>query len=404
IALGNYAYDWDDKTNSAKEYAYQDAIQTADESQGKITLDSGTLNPTFDYYDDNDALRHVWFLNAVTAFNQVKEAQKFNPHGYALWRLGAEDPLIWNVFEHRLNLDHQAADMLTTMRSGYDLDYHGHGEVLQVTSTPHDGRRDITYNDEQGLITNEKVIQYPSPYVITRWGTNDKMIALTFDDGPDARNTPKILDILKQYNVPATFFVIGLEADMNPNLLQRMLDEGHEIGNHTFTHPNTSIISQQQFGLELNATERLFESRLGRRSLLFRPPYAEDVEPDAPHQVEPLQFTSSLGYHTIGMQIDPGDWKNPGVDEIVNRTIDKAVKGQGNVVLLHDSGGDRSQTLAALPRIIQGLKDRQFKLVTVSELVGLSRDSVMPPIPPGERLTAGLTDAGFIILTELGTI
>jgi len=310
IALGNYAYDWDDQTHAAKEYSYQDAIQTADESKGQITLDPGTLNPNFDYYDDNDALRHVWFLDAITAFNQIAEAQKFGPHGYALWRLGAEDPIIWNVFERRMSLDRNAAEALKTMRSGYDIDYRGHGEVLQVTSSPHDGGREISYDQTSGLITEQKVLAYPSPYVITRRGADDKLkIALSFDDGPDARNTPKILDILKEYHVPATFFVIGLEADLNSNLLTRMLNEGHEIGNHTFTHPNTSIISQQQFGLELNATERLFESRLGRRSLLFRPPYAEDVEPDAPDQVGPLEYTSKLGYHTIGMEIDPGDWK-----------------------------------------------------------------------------------------------
>jgi cellulose synthase/poly-beta-1,6-N-acetylglucosamine synthase-like glycosyltransferase/peptidoglycan/xylan/chitin deacetylase (PgdA/CDA1 family)/spore germination protein YaaH len=405
IAIGNYAYDWDDRTNAAKEYSYQDAIQTADESKGQITLDPGTLNPNFDYYDDNDALRHVWFLDAVTAFNQVAEAQKFGPHGYALWRLGAEDPMIWNVFERRMALDRNAAESLKTMRSGYDIDYRGRGEVLKVTSSPHDGGREISYDQTSGLITGQKVVSYPSPFVITRRGAkNPKKIALSFDDGPDARNTPKILDILKAYHVPATFFVIGLEADLNSNLLSRMLSEGHEIGNHTFTHPNTSIISQQQFGLELNATERLFESRLGRRSLLFRPPYAEDVEPDSPDQVAALEYTSKLGYHTIGMEIDPGDWKNPGVDQIVNATIDMAMAGKGNVVLLHDSGGDRSQTLAALPQIIKGLQDRGFELVTVSDLIGLSRDSVMPQIAPEERITAGLNDAGFIMITGLSTV
>jgi len=87
----------------------------------------------------------------------------------------------------------------------------------------------------------------------------------------------------------------------------------------------------------------------------------------------------------------------------VNATIEKAVANKGNVVLLHDSGGDRSQTLAALPRIIKGLQDRNFKLVTVSDLVGLSRDNVMPPIGPEERITAGLNDAGFILITGLST-
>ena len=116
------------------------------------------------------------------------------------------------------------------------------------------------------------------------------------------------------------------------------------------------MISPQLLSLELNATERLFESRLGRRSVLFRPPYAEDVEPETPEQVKPLLVTGDLGYYTIGMQIDPNDWKNPGVDQIVQATIEGAVRGEGNVVLLHDSGGDRAQTVEALPQIIAGLR------------------------------------------------
>ena len=169
-----------------------------------------------------------------------------------------------------------------------------------------------------------------------------------------------MLEILHREQVPATFFIVGLNGDLNAQLLQRIVDEGHEIGNHTFTHPNVAMISPQLLSLELNATERLFESRLGRRSVLFRPPYAEDVEPETPEQVQPLLVTGDLGYYTIGMQIDPNDWQNPGVDQIVQATIEGAVRGEGNVVLLHDSGGDRAQTVEALPQIIAGLRARVF--------------------------------------------
>ena len=223
-------------------------------------------------------------------------------------------------------------------------------------------------------------------------------IALTFDDGPDPLYTPQVLEILHREQVLATFFIVGLNGDLNSQLLQRIVDEGHEIGNHTFTHPNVAMISPQLLSLELNATERLFESRLGRRSVLFRPPYAEDVEPETPEQVKPLLLTGDLGYYTIGMQIDPNDWQNPGVDQIVQATIEGAVRGEGNVVLLHDSGGDRAQTVEALPQIIAGLRARGFQLVLVSDLLGLSRDAVMPPIPPDARLSARLTDVGFLCL------
>ena len=399
IALGNYGYDWKATSKAATEISVQEAFRTAQESEGDIILDPVALNPTFDYYDEHEVLHHLWFLDGVTLFNQLVEGQRYGPRGFALWRLGSEDPSIWPVLTKRTQLDRTAADTLRLVHYGYDLDYEGHGEVLKVTATPSDGTREITYDARSGLVTAEHLSAYPSSFVITRWGGADPhKIALTFDDGPDARYTPQVLEVLRREQVPATFFIIGLNGDLNARLLQRIVDEGHEIGNHTFTHPNIARISPQLLSLELSATERLFESRLGRRSVLFRPPYAEDVEPETPDQVKPLLVTGALGYYTIGMQIDPGDWRNPGVDQIVQATINGAVRGEGNVVLLHDSGGDRAQTVEALPQIIAGLRARGFQLVRISELLGLSRDAVMPPIPPEARFGAGLTDVGFLFL------
>src|SRR5581483_9475688 len=413
ISVGNYGYDWTEKQKTANEISFQEALtiakDNADDVKDVITLDSESLNPAYDYEDEQGSKHHVWFLNALTTFNQMVEGNRYLPRGYALWRLGSEDPSVWTVFERRRQLNRDAAIAMQELRYGYDIDYEGQGEVLHVASTPHDGRRQITYNDQTGLITSEKLTSdnFPSPYVIERKGGGDrnkKKIALTFDDGPDARFTPQVLDVLKQYHVPATFFIVGINGDLNPDLLARIAGEGHEIGNHTFTHPNVAVVSEQQFRLELNATERLLESRIGRRSLLFRPPYAEDVEPETPDQVRPLLFTSDLKYYTIGMQIDPNDWRNPGADEIVKATIDGALNGEGNVVLLHDSGGDRSQTVAALPQIIEGLRSRGFDLVLVSDLMGKSRDDVMPAIPNEERLGAWVDDAGFRLINWVSAV
>ena len=399
VAIGNYGYDWAGKGKTATELSFQEALKTAQESEGHITLDPDSLNPTFSYYDDSDKLHHVWFLDGVTAFNQLVEGQRQGPRGFALWRLGSEDPSIWPVFERRQQLDRAAADTLQVLHYGYDLDYEGAGEVLKVTATPSDGARKVTYDDKSGLITAERLRSFASPYVITRWGaTKKKYIALTFDDGPDAQYTPAILDILRRYQVPATFFIIGFNGELHGDLLHQIVTDGHEIGNHTFTHPNVGMISQKQLGLEINATERLIESRLGLRAVLFRPPYAEDIEPETPDQVKPLLFTSDRGYYTIGMQIDPSDWQNPGVEQIVQRTITSAEQGEGKVVLLHDGGGERSQTVAALPQIIESLQTRGFTLVPISRLLGLSREAVMPPLPQEDRLGARMTELGFMLI------
>src|SRR5262249_55445646 len=137
--------------------------------------------------------------------------------------------------------------------------------------------------------------------------------------------------------------------------------------------------------LELKATQVTFESIIGRRSYLFRPPFAEDSEPTTPDQEHPIEFATSLSFVTVGMQIDPEDWKKPPADKIVRAALDqaedKAKSGTGNIMLLHDSGGDRRQTIEALPRIIDGLRAQGLELVTVGDLMGKTRDEVMPPVP-----------------------
>src|SRR4029079_18220665 len=224
-----------------------------------------------------------------------------------------------------------------------------------------------------------------------RTGDKPGSIALTFDDGPDPTWTPAILDILKKENVPATFFVIGKNGDAYPDLLRRIVDEGHEVGNHTYTHPNLGEVPAGITTLELNANQRLIESVTGRSTVLFRPPYFGDAEADKPQEVTPAYLAQQMGYVMVGVRIDPGDCSLPvNADEVVKRTIDRALDTnpdtRGQVILLHDSGGDRSATVAALPQIIRDLKAKGFKFVPVSELGGWSRDQVMPLIPASERV------------------
>lgn len=136
--------------------------------------------------------------------------------------------------------------------------------------------------------------------------------------------------------------------ESHPDIVRRILAEGHAIGNHSFTHPDISKIGKVRTDVELNLTQRLIESVTGKSTLMFRPPYGEDVEPETPDQVEPLTRSNELGYVTVGMKIDPNDWRSPPADEIVRRVVRAAKDGKGNVVLLHDSGGDRSSTVAAI--------------------------------------------------------
>jgi cellulose synthase/poly-beta-1,6-N-acetylglucosamine synthase-like glycosyltransferase/peptidoglycan/xylan/chitin deacetylase (PgdA/CDA1 family)/spore germination protein YaaH len=400
VCFGSYGYDWSAATKEAPELTFQEAVLAARDSEAEIKFDPATRNPYFAYTED-DGFRHtIWFLDAVTAYNQMRAANSFHPAGFALWRLGSEDPSLWKVFGGAAS-GNASADVLREIRYGYDIDFEGTGEILQVTAEPQDGTRDIK-RDASGFITSENYTEIPSGYVIRRTGDHPGMVALTFDDGPDAEWTPRILEILKQEQVPATFFIIGENGQANPGLVRRIVAEGHDIGNHTFTHPNLGEIPSTITDFELNATERLIESLTGRSTLLFRPPYFGDAEPTTPDEVEPIERAKQLGYVTVGLHVDPDDWAKPGTSEIVRRTIEGVTstdpEQRGQVVLLHDGGGDREQTVEALPAIIHELKAHGYRFVTVSELAGLTRNQTMPPVKERGGFLARADQVSFYAL------
>ncbi|HXD33469.1 MAG TPA: glycosyltransferase [Pyrinomonadaceae bacterium] len=407
VAIGNYGYDWTKGGDHAKEVTCQEAWVTAFESEVKQIAFDAEKNPHFEYDEEDDSHHYVWFLDAVTAYNQMRAASGFHPAGFALWRLGSEDPSIWSYFgSSDANF---SVDSLRRIVYGYQVDFEGEGELLKVVSRPHDGSRDLKVDPATGFIASETydMSNLPSSYVIQRSGDHPGWIALTFDDGPDPKWTPQILDILKREQVPATFFVIGKNGQAYPDLVRRVVNEGHEIGNHTFTHPNLGEIPGPLTDLELNATQRLIESLTGRSTVLFRPPFFGDAEADTPEEVEPAIRAKDLGYIMVGLRIDPDDWELPvTADQIVDRTLKRALDTnpdtRGQVVLLHDSGGDRSATVEALPRLIRELRNRGFKFVLTSDLGGFTRDQVMPPVSADQTFYARADSLAFFVFSMSG--
>ena len=382
VAIANYGYDWTVGKQDAEELTFQEAILTARDSNVSIQLDPDTLNPRFSYLEDGAAHR-VWFLDAVTAYNHLRAADRYRPAGYALWRLGAEDPSIWQVMPRAYGAPPPAS--LETINPSTEVNFIGRGELLQIASEPSPGSRTIKVDDANATITGETYTKMPASFVVRRAGEMPGKIALTFDDGPDPQWTPKILDILKEKGVHATFFIIGENGAAYPRLVQRALAEGHDLGNHTFTHPNLGETPNGVAALELNATQRLIEALTGRSTRLCRPPYLGDAEPTSAEEIAPMQEAERLGYLIVGLKVDPDDWQKPAPELIVERVVAQATdpdpEKRGQVVLLHDAGGDRAATVAALPKLIDALRAKGFEFATVSELARLTRDEAMPPVP-----------------------
>lgn len=412
-AVGSYGYDWQIGAKDAgkpPERSVQEAWLTARDSESDIDFDSDSLNPHFSYLDDDNQRHDLWFLDGVTVLNQMRSARELGIQTFALWRLGSEDRSLWAIWD--FPRDASAPDKLKPMLPGQDVDMEGSGEIMHIRSAPENGERSLTLDPAMDLITDESITKYPAPYVIDQYGASNDKIAITFDDGPDPEWTPKMLDVLKQKNVKATFFLIGAEAQNYPRIAERIYREGHEIGNHTFTHPDISNISHYYMDLELNATERLFASRFGAQTVLFRPPYSIDQEPDTADQVRPLEITQSKNLITVGDKLDPNDWQqNPRrsaeeiAEDVFHHLPPCTANSQtcGNILLLHDGGGDRSQTLKALPLIIDGLRERGFQPVLVSELIGKTHADVMPALKTARERWAARVDliawATFGLLT-----
>src|SRR6202171_1284480 len=394
VGIANYAYDWSEapkKANeAAKEMSVQEALLHAYESETDVEFDAASLNPHYSYSDDHNHTHQVWMLDAVTAYNQLRASERVGVQGTALWRLGSSDSSIWPVWDSP-RPDDTVREKLKDIPPGPDLILEGDGDVWHFTDTPKSGVRSFVYDAPSDLLTSEKYEAYPLSYNIDQIGAADNKVALTFDDGPDIRWTPKILDILKEKHVPATFFVISVDASQFPQIVKREYAEGHEIGNHTYTHPSFDDISKTEIHWQLNLTQRLIESTIGVKSILFRPPYGIDHQPEYAEEVAQLPLAQDMGYLIVGQKIDAHDWrqvdgKQIPAQEIVDNVVRQAA--MGNIVLFHDGGGERGNTVAALPQVIDKLREEGYQFVSVPDLLGKKRAEVMMPLSSQEKLEA----------------
>ena len=401
IGFGGYGYDWVIGSTGGAEVAFGDVMAAVVANHASIEWDDDTENPVLRYKLGGDE-HEVWFLDAVTALNEVQAVAENGFRGVGLWRLGAEDPGLWTVLKPEAwpeeKFDPVQLFPLTAQKSPK---LYGQGEILRVAETPRDGKRNVWRTKDDYF---EKYEQYPTYYVVDSMGRpSAKIVALSFDDGPDSKYTPQILDVLRNRNVHATFFVIGVNAEQNIGLIRREYGEGHEIGNHTYSHPNIAATSEERTKLELMWTQRILENAIGVSTTLFRPPYNADSEPQTSEEILPIWRAQQLNYVTIGERIDPRDWeKGATVTGILDEI--EAEQNQGNIILLHDGGGDRSTTVAALPKIVDHFERQGYRFVLVSDLMGKTRAQVMPVPSKEEMRWAHIEGSAFDAKSQFVTL
>ena len=216
----------------------------------------------------------------------------------------------------------------------------------------------------------------PRSYQIPR-----KTVVLSFDDGPDPTWTPRILAILKRYHVPGTFFLVGAHAAGNPGIVAAELADGDEIGSHTYTHDNLGTSPRWRESLELTLTQNALAGAAGIHTRLLRMPFSSEPDAMSAADWQAARQAAEDGYLVVFTNMDTKDWAKPGVRHIVAAATPRG--GHGAIIMFHDSGGDRAQTVAALPAIIERLKAEGYRFATVTSALKLADGDV--PVVASQR-------------------
>jgi peptidoglycan/xylan/chitin deacetylase (PgdA/CDA1 family) len=212
----------------------------------------------------------------------------------------------------------------------------------------------------------------------SRVSVGQPYVAMTFDDGPHPRNTPRLLDMLRERNIKATFYVIGRNVEMYPEITRRIVAEGHEIGNHTYTHRNLTKLSDDSVREELTKTRSAIAQAAGVRPRTMRPPYGALL------QRQRSWIHSEMGYPTILWSVDPLDWKRPGPSVVTSRILSATTPGA--IVLAHDL---HAPTVDAMPATLDGLLRKGYRFVTVSQLLAMQPKSPEPAEVPADVAARG---------------
>lgn len=379
VSVGNFAFDWVSGRPLPERLSFAAAMTRIAGTGATFEMASPVFNSYASFVDDIGHRHQVWMLDAASAHNSLAFLQELGLTSVAINALGEEDPGLWRVIEAFETPSEQLeADLRDVVLPDY-VDYSGSGSFYRLVSAAEPGVRSVSRDTATNRITEQRFSVAPRPFTMERYGeASPGQVALTFDDGPNEEATSAILDALKAEGVPATFFVVGRSAMRSPDLLRRMVAEGHTIGSHTFFHPRINEVSDVRARSEMNALQSLVQGITGKEVTLFRPPYVRGPGPLTGNEAASFALLEEEGYLVAGSDIVPPDWAGVRAPFIVEFTMDRLEGGDGSVIVMHDGKSEDVYTAEAVPLLIQTLRASGYEIVSLATLLGMTDAEVMP--------------------------
>ncbi|NRB01769.1 MAG: glycosyltransferase [Rhodobacteraceae bacterium] len=382
LAVGAFGATWETGVPLPRKRPFGEVMAEIATANASLVFNPDVSGSYAAYRGEHGQRQKTWLQDAASVFNHLSMLDQVGVHSVGLWSLGMEDPAVWPLLTRRAD----AADLTEPFFSDVLIDtyveYSGTGPALSVDERAVYGQRVFDTDPATGRITNQTYQVYPKPYHMRRYGAvKPNEVVLTFDDGPHPEFTPQILDILRETETPAAFFLMGQNVMNHPDIARRVVEEGHEIGGHSFSHPRMDQITPARTHFEHNFTDRAIAGATGRATLLYREPFLRSGGPISADRIEPLTAVQARGQMVYGMDVVPKDWLGLTAQEIADYAIAKVEAGDGNVILLHDGGGeDRSASVAAVPIIISELRARGYTFVSAAAGLGTEPDVLMPTV------------------------
>ena len=343
----------------------------------EVKYNSSNGLSSFEYLDDKNQLHRIIINDSTTVYNLVYNLRSLGkqPVSINLENIGYEEPSTWEIMNSRDNVANQVV-LKNKLQFNTEIEVVGSGVINKLKKNLEYGTRDVQFVGDK--ILDVKITKLPTKAIVSKTGFTKDYIALTFDDGPDPKYTPQILDILKVNNIKATFFVLGSNVLDYPELAQRIVGEGHLLGNHTFTHARLKNAGVQELTDEVESTQKSIKEITNTLPKYFRTPYNDFGNYETNNELQPLRTFDSLNIKTSESDLDSHDYDTQDVDQIVNFVKTNFDENSSSQLLFHDSGGfTREGTIKALPEVIKFLKEKNLKFVKVDELEKKSQNEAI---------------------------